>query len=212
MPAVEVPKLADPVEVRLARIHDPQPVKPPSKLPPATEIPLKQIQYTRMVVAPADHVNIEPPSQLDISTSVVSSVTTNGADAKGLDLVEIPQGVAANAGAVAPSDSDIFSVDAIQKYPEFPGGQDAFIKFLRKNLRYPGMAAENGIQGKVILSFIIEKNGNLSQIKVIRGIGSGCDQEAVRVLSRSPQWDPGIQNNQPVRVAYTLPINFSLSN
>ncbi len=86
------------------------------------------------------------------------------------------------------------------------------MKFLRKNLRYPGNAAELGIQGKVFLSFVIEKNGDLSHIKVLRGIGSGLDEEAVRVLSKSPQWKPGIQNNQKVRVAYTLPINFSLTN
>lgn len=128
-------------------------------------------------------------------------------------ILEIPGGIpGGTAVAEVTSETRIFSIDAIESYPEFPGGQEAFIKFLRKNLRYPGMAVEASIQGKVILGFVIERNGDLSQIRVVRCIGSGCDEEAIRVLSISPQWKPGIQNNQKVRVAYTLPINFSLSN
>ncbi|MEJ7691893.1 TonB family protein [Daejeonella sp.] len=213
MPAIEVPQLSDPVEVSLTKILDPKPVAPPAKLPPAKQIPPKSIQYTEMVVAPADKANIEPPSQFEIAKSVVSTVTAAGADTKGINPVEIPNGVPAGTGVTeTPSETAIFPIHAIEKYPEFPGGQEAFIKFLRKNLRYPGMAAENGIQGKVILSFVIERNGDLSHIKVVRGIGSGCDEEAMRVLSKSPQWKPGVQNKQPVRVAYNLPINFALSN
>lgn len=213
MPAIEIPQLSDPVEVSLTKIHDPKPVSPPAKLPPAKQIPPKSIQYTAMAVAPADKANIEPPSQFEIAKSVVSTVTTAGVDARGINPVEITNGVPAGTEVIeTPSETAIFSIDAIEKYPEFPGGQEAFVKFLGKNLRYPGIAAENGIQGKVILSFVIERNGELSHIKVIRGIGSGCDEEAMRVLYKSPQWTPGVQNKQPVRVAYNIPINFSLSN
>lgn len=213
MPAIEIPQLSDPLEVNLAKIHEPKPITPPAAPPAAKQIPLKSVQYTKMVVAPASPANTEPPTQFEVSQSVVSTVNTTGANTSGVNAIEIPNGVPAGTGvAETPSETAIFSIDAIEKYPEFPGGQEAFVKFLRKNLRYPGMAVENGIQGKVIVSFIIERNGDLSHIKVLRGIGSGCDEEAVRVLSKSPQWNPGIQNKQSVRVAYNLPISFSLSN
>ncbi|SKB28858.1 energy transducer TonB [Daejeonella lutea] len=213
VPVIEIPQLPDPVEVSLTKIHEPKPLTPPATTPPAKQIPLKTIQYTNMVVAKAEEANVEPPTQLQIAQSVVSTSTTAGADATGINPVEMSTGSPAGTGsAEMPSETNIYPIDAIEKYPEFPGGQEAFIKFLRKNLRYPGMAAENGIQGKVILSFVIERNGDLSHIKVLRGIGSGCDEEAMRVLAKSPQWKPGIQNKQSVRVAYNLPINFSLSN
>ncbi|WP_411274378.1 energy transducer TonB [Daejeonella sp.] len=213
MPVIEIPQLPDPVEVNLTRIEEKRPVAPPPVQPPAPQVPLQSIQYTNMVVAPADQTTIEPPNQTQIAQSVISTVTAAGADATGRNQVEIPAGAAGGNGVTEiPSETTIFSIDAIESYPEFPGGQEAFIKFLRRNLKYPGMAVESGIQGKVILSFVIERNGELSHIKVIRGIGSGCDEEAIRVLTKSPQWKPGIQNDQKVRVAYTLPINFSLSN
>ena len=213
MPIIEIPQPPDPAEVNLSRIEEPKPIAPPSAQLPPREAPLQSIQYTNMVVAPADRTNIEPPSQKQIAQSVVSTVNVSGADATGINPVELTVGVPGGIGVTEViSEAKIFSIDAIESYPEFPGGQEAFIKFLRRNLRYPGMAVESGIQGKVILSFIIERTGELSHIKVVRGIGSGCDEEAVRVLSRSPQWKPGIQNDQKVRVAYTLPINFSLSN
>ncbi|HUH32344.1 MAG TPA: energy transducer TonB, partial [Daejeonella sp.] len=99
----------------------------------------------------------------------------------------------------------------LEKYPEFPGGQDAFNKYISRNLRYPMMARENSISGRVFVSFIIEKNGSLSNIQVVRGIGGGCDDEAVRVLKNSPLWAAGMQNGQKVRVAYTIPIFFQLA-
>jgi TonB family protein len=98
----------------------------------------------------------------------------------------------------------------VDQVPEFPGGVSAFITFLSKNVRYPKEARENNVQGKIIVSFVVEKDGTLSSILVRRGIGSGCDEEAVRVLGLSPRWKPGSQKGRPVRVAYTVPINFTL--
>ncbi len=213
VPPVEVPQLPDPVEVSLTKINEPKPILPPATLPPAQQTPPQSIQYTSMVVAPAASTNIEPPTQIQLTQSVISTVTTAGTDATGVNSLEIPAGIpGGTAASETPSETEIFGIHAIQAYPEFPGGQDAFVKFLRKNLRYPPMAAEAGIQGKVLLSFVIERNGEVSQLKVVRGIGSGCDEEAVRVLSKSPRWKPGMQNDKAVRVAYNIPINFSLGN
>ena len=96
--------------------------------------------------------------------------------------------------------------------PEPFGGAAAWAKFLQKNLRYPGEASEKGISGKVYVSFIVEKDGRLSSFVVERGAGYGMDEEALRVLRKAPAWKPGRQNGQPVRVKYTLPLNFVLNN
>jgi TonB family protein len=100
----------------------------------------------------------------------------------------------------------------VEQVPEFPGGLDAFARFLSKNVGYPNQARDNNVTGRVLISFVVEKDGTLSEIKVAKGIGSGCDEEALRVMKLSPNWKPGIQNGHPVRVAYSVPINFAGSN
>jgi TonB family protein len=98
----------------------------------------------------------------------------------------------------------------VEVLPTFPGGLEQFGKFLGKNLRYPPIARENGMQGRVFCTFVVEKDGSLTDIKVARGIGGGCDEEAIRVLKSSPKWNPGVQNGRNVRVSYTVPIFFQL--
>ncbi|MFI5140037.1 MAG: TonB family protein [Sphingobacteriales bacterium] len=99
---------------------------------------------------------------------------------------------------------------SVDQVPEFPGGLDEFMRLLVRHLDYPARARENGTQGRVIICFIVEKDGSLTDIKVVRGIGDGCDEEAVRVIKLSPRWKPGMQNGHAVRVAYSVPISFSL--
>lgn len=94
--------------------------------------------------------------------------------------------------------------------PEFLDGIKGWGDYLQKALKYPDEARTKNITGRVIMSFIVEKDGSLSEIKVLRGIGGGCDEEAIRVLKTSPNWKPGIQDGRPVRVAYTMPIFFQL--
>jgi len=92
----------------------------------------------------------------------------------------------------------------------FPGGPQAFSKFLAQNIHYPARARENNTQGRVIVGFVVDSTGKLSNIKVLRRVGDGCDEEAVRVLMLSPIWTPGLVDNKPVRVQYSVPISFSL--
>ncbi|HTD40604.1 MAG TPA: energy transducer TonB [Mucilaginibacter sp.] len=105
--------------------------------------------------------------------------------------------------------SKIFT--AVEMEPSFPGGVDRFYQFLQYNVKYPAEAVKYKVQGKVFISFVVERDGSLTDIKILRGIGSGCDEEAVRVVSISPKWKPGIQNGRPVRVQYTMPISFTLT-
>jgi len=100
---------------------------------------------------------------------------------------------------------------AVQWEPRPLDGFEKFYKFVQYNIRYPARAFENNVQGKVFLTFVVEKDGSLTDIKVIRGIGSGCDEEAVRVVSISPKWKPGIQNGRIVRAEFTVPITFTLT-
>ena len=94
--------------------------------------------------------------------------------------------------------------------PQFPGGEKALMKFLQSNLRYPPIAFENQTQGTVHVQFIIDTNGDVADVKVIRPIADGCTEEAIRVVSIMPKWTPGILNKQPVKVIYTLPVRFVL--
>jgi len=99
---------------------------------------------------------------------------------------------------------------AVQTPPAFPGGPDAFTAYITKNIRYPKIAEQNKTKGRVIVSFVVEKDGTLSNFKVVRGISKELNEEALRVLSTSPAWKPGMQNNEAVRVQYTVPVIFSL--
>ena len=100
---------------------------------------------------------------------------------------------------------------SVEVLPEFIGGDKAFGSFIGKNIRYPEAARKENISGRVFVSFVVQKNGTLTDIKVLRGLGYGLDEEAVRVISMSPNWKPGTQNGSPVQVKYTIPIMFRLN-
>ena len=114
-------------------------------------------------------------------------------------------------GAGAPgmaSDGEVFEV--VEQDPVFPGGVEAMYRYIAENLRYPQQAVEANVQGRVFLDFIVEKDGSISSPRVLRGIGNGCDDEALRVVEAMPKWTPGKQGGKAARVRYTLPINFKL--
>ena len=98
----------------------------------------------------------------------------------------------------------------VDRMPEFPGGQAALNNYLAQNLQYPILAQENGIQGRVVCQFIVEKDGSVGDVKVIRGVHESLDNEAIRVVEAMPKWIPGVQGGEIVRVRYTLPIRFNL--
>lgn len=106
-------------------------------------------------------------------------------------------------------DDVIFTV--VEEQPTFPGGEEARVRFLGDNLRYPQMAREAGIQGTVFVTFVVERDGSVTDVRVLRGIGGGCDEEAVRVVQAMPRWEPGRQRGQPVRVQFNMPIRFMLN-
>lgn len=107
------------------------------------------------------------------------------------------------------AEAEIFTV--VEEAPAYPGGEAARIRYLSENINYPQMARESGIQGTVYVTFVVERNGNVTDVRVLRGIGGGCDEEAVRVIKSMPKWSPGKQRGKPVRVQFTMPIKFTLA-
>lgn len=98
----------------------------------------------------------------------------------------------------------------VEQQPEYPGGMRAFFQYIGDKLKYPSLARRSGIEGKVIVQFVVDQQGNISEVKVLRGIGAGCDKEAVRVIKASPNWNPGKQRGKTVKVRMVLPITFKL--
>ena len=105
---------------------------------------------------------------------------------------------------------EIFVV--VENQPEFPGGNTAMMKFLSDNIKYPVIAQENSIQGRVICNFVVERDGSITDVQVVRGVDPSLDREAVRVIQQMPRWKPGKQRGQAVRVRFTLPVVFRLQN
>jgi len=107
-----------------------------------------------------------------------------------------------------PKEEEVFTI--VEQMPEYPGGQEAMYNLIANNLVYPQQAITDSVEGKVYLNFIVEKEGSISNAKVLRGIGSGCDEEALRMVSLFPKWNPGKQEGKIVRVSYNLPFVFKL--
>lgn len=108
----------------------------------------------------------------------------------------------------AVEEEEIFTI--VETMPSFPGGEEALFKFLGKNIDYPQMAADAGITGMVYVTFVIEKDGSVSDARILKGIGGGCDEEALRVVKQMPKWSPGKQRGKSVKVQYNLPVRFIL--
>jgi len=103
---------------------------------------------------------------------------------------------------------EVFTI--VEQQPEFPGGMGAFYQYVQKKLKYPSQARRMGIEGKVFVQFVVDKAGNITEVVAVRGIGAGCDEEAVRVIGGSPKWKAGKQRGKSVKVRMILPITFKL--
>ncbi|MBU2555331.1 MAG: TonB family protein [Bacteroidetes bacterium] len=161
-----------------------QKVKPPPPPPPK--------QVTKITIV-EDDVEVEDDIEIDVE-----------ADAETEMEEYIPQDIEEEEIVEA----EIFTV--VESMPEFPGGMAKLMAYLGNNIKYPPLAKESGIQGRVFINFVVETDGRISKVKVLRGIGGGCDEEAVRVVEAMPKWKPGMQRGKPVRVSYNLPVKFTL--
>ncbi len=187
-----------------AEIKKPEPQK---SEPIKQAEPVKTMANLPPVVVPNDPP-VQPHTTAELQTAAVGSRDSEGADKPGA-VVET-KGTDGN-GTAPVVDNSVHDVGGLEVMPEPVGGSAAWSKFLQKNLRFPAVAQEQGVSGRVFMSFVIEKDGTLSNIKVERGAGFGFDEEASRVLKLAKAWKPGMQNGQPVRVKYVIPMNFQLA-
>ncbi len=180
----------------------PKEEKPKENLPPPPPPPPKvdQVKFVKPVVAKADEVTEEPPKVEEIKDKKIGAETIKGDPDAELTVEPVGNGPK----DVVEEDNEIYNTAGIEVKPDFPGGIEKFYKFVAKNYQTP---EEEGLKGKVFVSFVVEKDGSLTDIKVIRDIGCGTGKEAIRVLKSCPKWTPGEQNGKKVRVLYSLPIN-----
>ena len=172
------------------------PIAPPPPPPPRVD----QVKFVKPVVAKSEEVVEEPPKIKDIVKKQIGDATIKGDPDAKLTIEPVGKGPI---DAVGGDDNKIYSTAGIEQNAEFPGGIANFYKFVGNNYKAP---EEEGLKGKVFVTFVVEKDGSLTDIKVIRDIGFGTGAEAIRVLKKSPRWAPGEQNGKKVRVQYSLPI------
>jgi protein TonB len=204
------------VQVTMANFVHPAVLTPPKKLTvhtrPAAALPHPPVNtkaFVPFVVTPKTVV-VDPPKTVDLKDEIGPVDIKGSANPGTTGPIAGPGG---NGTSTAPgNETTIYPAVGLERMPEPIGGAEAWSKFLKKHLVYPDMAVDQHMQGRVFVSFIIEKDGHLSNFTVDRGAGFGMDEEALRVLKLSPAWKPGIQNGQPVRVKYTIPINFQMND
>ena len=179
----------------------PKKEEPKKDLPPPPPPPPKvdQVKFVKPVVAKAEEVTEEPPKITEIKDKKLGNETIKGDPDAELTVEPVGTGTA----AVVEEDNTVYNTAGIEVKPDFPGGMEKFYKFVGSNYQTP---EEEGLKGKVYVTFVVEKDGSLTDIKVLRDIGYGTGKEAIRVLKKCPKWTPGEQNGKPVRVLYSLPI------
>lgn len=199
-------------EVTLTKLAEP-PVEPPISLPPPETAPaVNTVRNLPLIVMPeADVVEDNlPPTTEQLKEATSGTETAQGTG--DIDIIAAPE---ASAPTVTEKALEVETKPeapfvTVEQQPEYPGGLDALRTFLSKNLNYPRAAASSGVSGRVYVSFVVNTDGSLTDIQVLKGIGFGCDEEAVRVMQKMPHWRPGKQAGRTVRVKYNLPISFTL--
>jgi periplasmic protein TonB len=191
-------------DIKIATIKLPpkkEVVKPNTPPPPPPPPKVDQVKFVKPVVAKAEEVTEDPPKIVDLKDKKVGDQTIKG-DPDAVLTVDEPVGKGP-VTEIIQEDNNVYNTAGIEVKPDFPGGMEKFYKFVGNNYKTP---EEEGLKGKVYVTFVVEKDGSLTDIKVLRDIGYGTGAEAIRVLKKCPRWTPGEQNGKKVRVLYSLPI------
>ena len=203
--------------VELSQIQTKKQPKVEKKAPVKIEQPKQvervksSIKFTAPVIKKDEEV--KPEEEMKNQDDLQKTKTTIGAfNVQGNDEVggEVLKAKEEIAQPEPPKEEENKVFDVVEEQPSFPGGQGALMSWLSENIKYPVIAAENGVQGRVIVQFVVSKTGSISDVKVVRGVDPSLDREAVRVVSAMPKWTPGRQNGTTVNVRYTLPVTFRL--
>lgn len=199
--ALEKPK--EKAEVKQKKVEIQQPEK-------VVERVKSSVKFTAPVIKKDDEV--KPEDELKNQDELLNTKTAIGAlDVKGNDdkdgeVLKLKETVAQP--EPKPEVEKVFEV--VEQMPSFPGGDKALLEFLSNNIKYPVVAQENGVQGRVVVSFVVERDGSITDVKVVRSVDPSLDKEAARVVKSMPKWIPGKQNGSAVRVKYNVPVSFKL--
>ncbi len=187
-------------------------VKP--KVEPKKEIPVaRQTQkFTAPVIKKDELVKEENQiKQMDKLDDKVAVGTENHEGTKDRNVEAVRNDIAVNTPPPAPKEEVTNKVfDVVEVMPSFPGGQGALMSYLSSHVKYPVVAQENGVQGRVTVSFVVERDGSITDVHVVRSVDPSLDREAARVVSTMPNWQPGKQNGSAVRVKFNVPVQFKL--
>ena len=203
---VELSQLAQKKE---AKVEKKAPVKVEEAKP--IEKVKSSVKFTPPVIKKDDEVKPEEElkSQEDLNktNTAIGTFDVKGNDEAGGEVLKAKEVIAQ---PEPPKEEETKIFEVVEQMPSFPGGQAALFEFLSKNIRYPVVAEENGIQGRVIVTFVVERDGSITDVRVAKSVDPSLDKEAVRVTKSMPHWNPGMQNGGPVRVKFTLPVTFRL--
>ena len=181
---------------------------------PEIEVPqevLATVQVTQIAIVDAEEVKNEV---MDMEAQQEDNTARGVVNQEGSDDADKFKAVAEQVVVKEPEPEPVKEEEifvAVEQQPEFPGGTAALMKWLASNVRYPQMALENGISGRVIVKFVVEKDGSVSGVTLVRGVDKDLDREAIRVVKSMPKWQPGKNNGQAVRCYFNLPVNFKLA-
>jgi periplasmic protein TonB len=204
------------VEIDLSKIQEAPPEElpdlPPPPPPPPVEPPpeVAQIKFLPPEPKKDEEVVIEepPPPAEKIEKAVISNKTVKGVEVVDAFIPPPPPEEVKIVAIEKPKEEEIFT--AVEQNPEFPGGTSEMYKYLGQNIKYPAAAQRANVSGRVFVKFVVEKDGSIGKVEVLKGIGFGCDEEAIRVIKSMPKWNPGRQNGKNVRVFYNMPVVYKL--
>lgn len=210
-------KVAIETDVELSKLAQKKEAKVERKEPVKVEMEQKVVEKVKSSVkftAPEikKDEDVKPEDELKSQDDLAKTNTAIGSfDVKGNDEAE---GEVLKAKEVIadekPKEEETKVFDVVEQMPQFPGGQQALFEYLSKNIKYPVIAEENGVQGRVIVTFVVERDGSITDVKVVKSVDPSLDKEAQRVIKSMPHWIPGKQNGSAVRVKYTVPVIFRL--
>lgn len=170
------------------------------------------VKFTAPIIKKDSEVKEEDEIKLDEvqkSDKAVGAFTVEGNDEVGGAVLKAKEDIAApEPPKHVVEETKIFTV--VEQMPMYPGGDAALMGYLRDNIHYPTVAAENGVQGRVVVGFVVERDGSITDVKILRGVDPSLDREAMRVVKSMPKWTPGKQNGSAVRVKYQVPVSFRL--
>lgn len=187
----------------------PRPLSPKAVMPIA-----KSETPTRVVTDEIEIKVVKPDQMMTTSTNTGSDVVSGSSDETNTVVGNGSEGstvdLAGNGTGISTETESNTIHRWVQEMPQFPNGNEALMKFIKDHMNYPKVAIEASAEGTVILQFIVLENGEIGSVKVVRGMGFGCDEEASRVVNMMPRWKPGIHNGKAVKVKFNLPINFKI--